>query len=437
MKGTITMSTKEANRIPILEKVMRKEMKQNRAAGLLGISVRQVRRLVKKYKRDGASGIIHQLRGIPGNARIDEQAIDEAIKTVKERYPDFGPTFAHEKLVEYHGVTFSRETLRLAMICDGIWHPKRKKTIVLHPLRERRPYEGELVQADGSPHDWFEGRGLMGTCTLLVYIDDATGKLLWLEFVESESTTAYFTATKHYLLVHGKPVALYVDKHGVFHVNTRRAETASIDDTNGETQFKRAMNQLTIEVIYANSAEAKGRVEKVNQTLQNRLVKEMRLRGISTMEEGNRYLPAFMEAFNKKFAVVPKYPGNVHRPLLPTENLDDILCQHHTRVLSKQLTLSYQNKRYQIQTERPLYAMRHANVTVKEDLNGIITIAYNGKNLSYTIVEERPKQTIADSKQLNLTVDCLSQRLGIPIPMTKTPWIPPTDHPWRQPFVTQ
>lgn len=434
MKGTITMSTKEANRIAIIEKVMMKEMKQNRAAGLLGISVRQIRRLVKKYKKDGAPGIIHQLRGIPSNARIDEQRLDEAVNIVKGRYPDFGPTFAHEKLVEFHGITFSRETLRKAMILDGIWHPKRKKTIILHPLRERRNYEGELVQADGSPHDWFEGR--RPPCTLLVYIDDATGKLLWLEFVESESTTAYFTATKHYLLIHGKPVALYVDKHGVFHVNTRRAATASIDDDNGETQFKRAMNQLTIEVIFANSAEAKGRVEKVNQTLQNRLVKEMRLRGISTMEEGNRYLPAFMEAFNKKFAVVAKYPGNVHRVLLPTENLDDILCQHHTRVLSKQLTLSYQNKRYQIQTERPTYAMRHAPVTVKEDLNGIITIAYNGTNLSYTVVEERPKQTIADSKLLNHAVDCFSESLGIPITVVQSR-IPADNHPWRQPFLTQ
>lgn len=433
MKETITMSTKEANRIAIVEKVVKKEMKQHRAATLLGLSTRQVRRLTKKYKRDGARGIIHQLRGIPSNHRIDEQTLDDAVKTVKERYHDFGPTFAHEKLVEHHGVTFSRETLRLAMIRDGIWYPKRKKTMVLHLLRERRTYEGELVQADGSPHDWFEGRRT--PCTLLVYIDDATGKLLWLEFVESESTTAYFSTTKHYLLAHGKPVALYVDKHGVFRVNTRRSATASVDDDNGETQFQRAMKQLGIAVIFANSAEAKGRVEKVNQTLQDRLVKEMRLRGISTMEEGNRYLPAFMDAFNNKFGVVAHYPGDVHRPLLSSDDLEDILCQHHTRVVSKQLTLSYQNKRYQIQTERPLYAMRHARVTVKEDLYGRITIAYKGNNLAYTIVEERPKATIADAKVINQTVDRLSESLGIPITIVQSR-IPAVDHPWRQPFIT-
>lgn len=433
MKETITMSTKEANRITILEKVMKKEMKQNRAATLLGLSTRQVRRLTRKYKRDGAKGIMHQLRGIPSNHRIDEQTLDEAVKTVKERYHDFGPTFAHEKLVEHHGITFSRETLRLAMIRDGIWHPKRQKIMILHQLRERRHSEGELVQVDGSAYDWFEGRGPY--CTLLVYIDDATGKLLHLEFVESESLVAYFGATKHYLEHHGKPVTLYVDKHGVFRVNTRRAATASVDDDNGETQFGRAMRQLSIEVIFANSAEAKGRVERVNQTLQDRLVKEMRLRGVSTNEEGNRYLPTFMEVFNQKFVVVPKYPDNVHRALRSTENLDDILCQHHTRVLSKQLTLSYQNKRYQIQTDRPLYAMRHARVTVKEDMQGTITIDYQGKQLAYTTVEELPKATIADSKLLNRAVDQISDSLGIPITVVQSR-IPAANHPWRQLFIT-
>ena len=158
MKETVTMSAKEANRIAIIEKVQRKEMRQKRAASLLGLSVRQVRRLVKRYRRDGAAGIVHQLRGIPGNRRIDEAIIDGAIAVVKEKYYDFGPTFAHEKLVELHGIVFSRETLRLAMIRENLWHPKRKKSIILHPLRDRRSYEGELVQADGSPHDWFEGR---------------------------------------------------------------------------------------------------------------------------------------------------------------------------------------------------------------------------------------------------------------------------------------
>ena len=161
----------------------------------------------------------------------------------------------------------------------------------------------------------------------------------------------------------------------------------------------------------------------------------MRLRGICTMAEGNRYIPEFMEAFNRKFAFVATCLGNAHRPLLPTDNLDDILCQHHTRVLSKQLTLSYQNKRYQIQTQRPLYAMRHARVTVKEDLHGIITIGYKEKNLAYTIVEERPRATIADSKILNQAVDCLSHGLGIPIAVVQSR-IPAVDHPWRQPFIT-
>lgn len=430
MKGTITMSTKEANRIAILEKLVKKELKQHQAATLLRLSVRQVRRLMKRYKKEGAEGIIHRLRGIPSNRRFDETIIDQAVATIKQRYHDFGPTLAHEKLVILHGVTFSRETLRKGMVCDGMWQPKRQKTFAVHPLRERRSHEGELVQVDGSPHTWFEDRGPL--CTLLVYIDDATGKLLHLELVESETMTAYFLATKHYLLRHGKPLAFYVDKHGVFRVNTRRAATASVDDDNGVTQFGRAMQELAIELIFANGAEAKGRVERVNQTLQDRLVKELRLKSIATIKEGNNFLPEFMSAFNRRFAVAPKYPGTAHRPLLSPDNLDEILCQKHIRTLSKQLTLSYQNKRYQIHTERPLYAMRHARVTVREDLTGKITIEYHGKQLAYTTITEQPKATIADSKQLNLVVDTISQSIGIPMAVVNHPYTPPPSHPWRR-----
>src|SRR3989338_4073340 len=244
MKGIVTMSTKEVERIDIFERLMRKEIKQKHVARLLDISTRQIRTLAKRYKREGAVGIVHKLRRIPGNRKIDDSVIRGATDKVRSLYPDFGPTLAHEKLKELHGYTFCRETLRQAIITEGLWLPKKKKKLNLHQLRKRRDCLGELVHADGSPHDWFEGRSPY--CTLLVFIDDATGKLLWLEFVKSESTAAYFKAVRHYVEKHGRPLVFYVDKHGVFRVNTTKGKTADTSDSNGLTQFGRAMTELAI-----------------------------------------------------------------------------------------------------------------------------------------------------------------------------------------------
>ncbi len=427
MKGIISMSMKETERIPILDKLMNKELKQKHAAQMLSLSVRQIRRLVKRYKRLGVSGIPHQLRGKVGNHHLDETTLSHITEIIRNKYSDFGPTLAHEKLVAHHEIQLSRETIRKTMILNHLWKPRQRKYVKLHPLRERRACEGELVQLDGSPHDWFEGRAPV--CTLLVYIDDATGKLKHLKFVISESTRSYFMATKEYFTLYGKPLAFYLDKHGVFRVNTTKGGTAGVEDSNGLTQFGRAMSELTIALIFAQSAEAKGRVERVNQTLQDRLVKEMRLLGINTLEEGNQYLPEFLKDFNRKFAVVPKDKANLHQPLLPQEDLDRILCEQHTRTLSKQLTLSFENKIYQIKTDRPTYAMRYAPVVVKTNLTGTITIEHQKKQLDYTIVTEQPKAEIVDSKQLNHKVDTLVTQQALPPRMGH---VPKPDHPWRQ-----
>lgn len=426
MKETITMSIKEANRISILTRLSLKEIKQARASRILGISVRQVRRLLKKFRQGGAREIVHGLRGSRSNNRVDQKAMETAINVIKDRYPDFSVTLAHEKLTEHHSFPYSRETLRTVMMEVGLWKPKRQPAIVVHQMRERRASVGELVQIDGSPHDWFENRG--GYCNLLVYIDDATSKLLWLEFAKSETLNAYFLATKHYLQRQGKPLAFYSDKHGVFRVNTTKKSTASVNDDNGLTQFGRAMRELSIETIFANSPQAKGRVERVNQTLQDRLVKELRLRKIDTMDEANKYLPEFTEEFNRRFAVVPKSSLDLHRPLLPTDILENILVQKHTRVLSKQLTLSYQNKIYQIdvtssRTNRHSYALRHAKVVVSEDSSGLVTINYKGRQLKCLIIAKLPRASIVDSKHLNQVMDVIKVR-----GMTK----PPANHPWRQ-----
>lgn len=422
MKGIISMSDKEVDRVGVMQRLMVREIRQRHAARILKVSVRQVKRLIKAYRKQGAAGLVHKLRGTKGNRAIAREEKDRMTNLITQYYPDFGPTLAWEKLTELHQVRCSDETVRKVMIEAQLWREHKRKIVVLHQLRERRDCLGELVQADGSPHDWFEGRGPY--CTLLVFIDDATGKLLWLEFAVSESSASYFLAMKHYLERNGKPLVLYVDKHGIFRVNTTKGKSADTTDSNGLTQFGRAIEELSIGVIFAETAQAKGRVERVNQTLQDRLVKEMRLKGISTIKEANNYLPEYMEIFNRKFAVIPKSPANMHRPLTPTQNLDEILCLKYTRILSKQLTISYGNTIYQIQTKRPTYAMRYAPVTVQEDASGTIRIVYKGQSLAYTILKRQPKADIVDSKQLNDAVDRISQSLGIGITVTETNFIP-------------
>lgn len=422
--GEIHMSSKEVNRISMLEKLKRKEIKQHKAAAVLGVSVRQVRRLMKKYNKHGVSGIIHALRGTTSNNRVDMDVLSRATAIFSEKYRDFTVTMAWEKLKQLHEFPYGRETLRGALIAAGTWKPTRQPKPVIHSIRERRASEGELVQIDGSPHAWFEDRGPI--CTLLVYIDDATGKLKLLVFVPSETTNAYFQATQQYIQQYGKPLALYSDKHGVFRVNTTKNNAASTEDSNGLTQFGRAMCELHIETIFANSPQAKGRVERVNQTLQDRLVKELRLRNISTVPEAHAYLPEFIHAFNAQFSVQPKSPVDMHRALEATEDLDRILVQTHTRVLSKTLSVSYGNRIYQIDTERPTYAMRHAKVTVQENTDGTVVILYGKQILAYHIVTIQPKTAITDTKQVNSLVDQLA---------IQTPTRQSFHHPWRQSYL--
>ena len=278
-------------------------MTQKKGVEALGLSVRQIRRLRKKYEEKGAAGL---RRGKPSNNRLLAENRQQAIDLLHSLYADFGPTFAHEKLVEAHGLQLSAGSVRQIMISEKLWVPRKAKKIVAHQMRERRACFGELVQIDGSPHRWFEDRA--PSCTLLVFIDDATGRLGELRFVKSESFFAYAEASKAYFERHGKPVALYSDKHSIFRVNQN-----SIGAGESLTQFGRAMQELDVAIICANTPQAKGRVERVNETLQDRLVKEMRLRGISDMDLGaNKYLALF-QTDNELFSI--------HLLIMPTLNL--------------------------------------------------------------------------------------------------------------------
>jgi transposase len=414
------MSQPELSRLEVIQRVKRKTLKQRQAAELLSVSVRQVKRLCKAYQAGGAAALISRQRGRPSNNRLPEKTTRKARQLLRTRYHDFGPTLATEKLA-IEGVSLSVETVRRLLMAEGLWQPRRARRAVIHQLRERRARLGELVQIDGSPHDWFEGRA--EKCTLLVFVDDATSRLMHLQFVEAETTFNYFAAVRSYIAAFGKPLAFYSDKFSVFRVNIPNALSGT-----GLTQFGRGMKELEIELICAHSPQAKGRVERANQTLQDRLTKELRLRGISSIEEANAYLPEFIEEYNMRFAVAPRSPESAHRPLQKGEDLDRVLTLCERRTLSKNLTLSYNNVIYQIQTKRAAYTMRHAHVEVRETGSGEVTIEYKGRALEHTVYreQEQHQSKVVPSKLLQpaaaRTATRPKQKRG-PVPLS---------HPWRR-----
>lgn len=414
MDELLEMSTKELSRLEVMQKLVEKRMSQDEAAKVLGVSTRQVKRLLRAYREKGVKGLVSKRRGQASNNRLPEEKRQKMLDLLQSKYKGFGPTLAREKLVELEGLKISDERVRQLMIEEGLWKAKKARKLEVHQMRERRACFGELVQIDGSPHDWFEGRA--PACNLLVFIDDATGMLGELRFVESESFFSYCQAARSYFTRHGKPGAFYSDKHGVFRVNQPSAGTSD-----ALTQFGRAMQELQIQIICANSPQAKGRVERANQTLQDRLPKELRLRGISSWEAGNLYLPEFIQDFNLRFAVSPRSSLDAHRSLTSQDDLARILTWQEPRILSDNLTIQFNKVVYQIQTHRPTYAMRHAHVTVSLDQQANLQILYNGKQLEYSIFHLQARQAeVVDNKHLD---QALSNK-------------PAPDHPWRKGFAT-
>lgn len=412
----LQMSSKEISRLEVMQKLQEKRLSQKEASTILGVSVRQIKRLLKSYRREGTKGLVCKHRGRRGNNRLDEKVLRKTLDLLTGKYKGFGPTLAWEKLVEKEKLKISVESVRQLMIAEGLWKARRAKKAVVHQLRERRACVGELVQIDGSPHAWFEGRA--EACVLLVFIDDASGKLQQLHFAVNESFFSYSEAAEGYFRQHGKPVAFYSDKHGIFRVNQ-----AAVGQGEALTQFGRAMQDLGIQVICANTPQAKGRVERVIQTLQDRLVKELRLRGISNMTAGNAYLSEFILDFNQRFAVEPRSSVNAHRALTPKDDLAAILTWQELRTISKNLTVQFEKVVYQIQTARPAYALRNASVTVCVNAQQQITILYKGKPLPYEIYHQQTRQSeVVTAKDVDAEIKA------------RIPFKPAPDHPWRKGF---
>lgn len=403
----IPMSDRDINRFKVLQDVRERRLRQVDAAEILNLTPRQVRRLLVQLSQYGASSLAHSARGRPSNRRYPEDFRADVLNIVRSQYADFSPTFACEKLSEQHYLTLSVETLRQWMIADGLWVPHSQRRPRVYQPRYRRDCLGELIQIDGSHHDWFEGRS--PKCCLLVYIDDATGRLMNLRFSETESAFDYMMATREYIDEHGKPVAFYSDRHAIFHSSNKQAV-----ESKNPTQYGRMLHDLGIELICANSSQAKGRVERANQTLQDRLVKELRLHHIDNIEEANVWLPYFIADFNQRFAKPANYPKDMHRPVRESkEELDDIFSWQDTRKLSKSLTFQYDKVVYLLENTEENSLLVNEVVKIFDYPDGSISIRYGTRSLNFKTFDKLQKidqGRVVDNKRLGQVLKFAQQK---------------------------
>jgi len=383
-KGLLAMSASERERSHVMRALSKGLLRQQEAAERLDLSVRQVKRLMRRWRALGDAGLVSRQRGRPSAQRMEASKRARIEELLRVKYPDFGATLAAEKLSEREGIEVSRETVRRIQMDLGLARARRRRSARVHSPRERRPRFGELIQIDGSPHDWFEGRG--PRCTLIVFIDDATSRLTALQFAPVETTKAYLSALRAHVLAHGVPLAFYSDRHGIFRVNAKEAESGD-----GYTEFGRVAERLRIELIQATTPQAKGRVERANQTLQDRLIKEMRLRGVSDMAGAQAFSREFIELWNAKFANPPLQAADAHRPWTKdAEALDEALARREERVLSKALTFSVGGKVYCVKTNGPGTALRGARITLLHFQDGAMRIDYKNRSLPYTHFKTNP-----------------------------------------------
>lgn len=394
MEELLEMNNKERERLKIIIRLEEGALNQDIAARQLKIGVRQLQRLIHEYRKNGEKALISKRRGKRSNYILPDHLRKEIAMVITQNYLDFGPTFAHEKLVEKHGIVASISSVRNVMIENKIWKPKKVKAEKVHQRRAPRECYGELVQMDGSYHDWFEGRA--PECCLIVVIDDATSRLMWLQFVKWESCFGYFQTIKKYIKKHGKPMSIYTDRLAVFET------TRKTDKNYKDTQVHRALSTLGIELILARSPQAKGRVERVNGTLQDRLIKEMRLAHISSMEEGNAFLPSYIEKHNKKFAKKPRSTIDAHTNIKIDSNLENVLCLHHERKISKDLMVWFDGKTYQILEPNYQHRLPGKKVLIREKEDGNLEFLYNGRLLNFKIYKELPRENPSMTKPLTM-----------------------------------
>ena len=414
-KELITLSTREIERLRIIHKVMDRNMTQVEASEILGITDRQIRNIITKIKEKGDQGIAHRNRGRAAPNKMREELEDRIGEIIKKKYADFKPTLASEKLLELHGIKVGREKLRQIMISKGIWRVRRHKKEV-HQWRERKHYYGQMIQTDGSHHDWLEGRG--PKMVFMGYVDDATGQVFG-RFYDHEGVFPAMDSLERYIRLYRLPKSLYLDKHSTYKTTRQPDLDELLRGETAETQFARACRELEIRIIHAHSPQAKGRIERVFGTLQDRLVKEMRLAGVSSIEEANAFLETFLPVYKERFAIAAKKQGDLHRPLPEDVDLREIFCLKATRTINNGYIVKWRGRMFLI--ENPSITMRRRKVTVMEHFDGKIAIKFNGRYLDFReVLKLRPVQAPEVKKPGNEPAK------------KKSKYIPSADHPWRR-----
>ena len=386
MKTELRMTVMEADKYALMKQIESKKITITEASRVMGVSYRQVRRIWYRYQREGPKGLISKRKGKPGNNRIATDVKERAMALINEKYSDYGPTLTAEKLYEKHSLSLSKETVRKIMIQEGLWKAKKKKQKKVFARRTRRSQIGALVQVDGSYEYWFEDRA--EKCCLLVFVDDATSQIMTMRFCCTETIDDYFDALRDYLLKYGRPEAFYSDKHSIFRVNMKGSER-------NITTFHRALKELGIELICAHSPQAKGRVERANGVLQDRLIKELREEEISSMEDGNAYLETYRRKYNEKFGKEPADKKDAHKQLLPSHRLDQILTKKSDRVLAKDLSFSYEGALYLVES-RYRNRLFGKQVEIHEKKGKIVWVGVNGKGVEY----KKWKETTINSPKI-------------------------------------
>lgn len=420
---SVSLSVWELKEHKIINQALEGKLTNRQAAEELELTVRQVQRLKIKVREGGVTGLVHGNRERKPNNTFLPEFVEHVIEIIKEKYYDFGPTLAAEKLLENHGIKISKEKIRRDMAEAGLWQPKSRKIYAHYRAwRERKEHYGEMQQFDASYHDWFEGRlfgpsgePVMEEC-LLAAIDDATGRLTKLKFDQSEGVGPVSQYWLEYVKTLGKPLKIYLDRFSTYKINNKHL----FDDPKVLTQFERTMKELNVDVIHAHSPQGKGRIERLFKTLQDRLVKDLRLAGINTIAEANEFLEKiFIPKFNAKFNVVAKKPENLHTPLTETElaRIDNIFSIHTYRGVNNDFTIRFKGKWFQLMEQQPTLVLRKDQILVEEHLDGSIHLNLRGKYLGYVGLPQRPEK-------VKMHVTGLTKERQI--------WKPPMSHPWKK-----
>ena len=399
----IMLRQRELKRLHVIRKVLEGTLMQREAAGLISLSERQIRRIVKRIRQEGDEGIRHRSRGRPSNRKLPFK--QRIIDLYRKHYPDFGPTLFTEKLAEREGIAVGRETVRTWLIEEGDWKKHRKRK-AHRQWRQRKDHYGEMLQMDGSHHDWLEGRG--PKCVLMAYIDDATGRTYG-RFYDYEGTIPAMDSFKRYITEHGLPMSVYLDKHTTYKSWVRRDD---FQEKEPISQFGRALSELGVKMLFAHSPQAKGRIERPFNTFQDRLVKEMRLKGMKTIEEANGFLASYLPVYNERFSVTPKSEENLHRKIKDID-LDTVLCIKTERTLKNDHTFQLNGRLYQVEDR-----IRAKRVTIGELIDGTMRIRHKGVPVAFHEIVQRPAK-----------------------PEKERPYLPkgkghrpPLNHPWRPPW---